>query len=57
MTTAITDATGIVDVTGMPLRELWNMGQSTVLDHSLESVLRGAERQQDEAASKFNSAI
>jgi hypothetical protein len=65
-TTAVPGETaGLIDLTRLPLRELWPLGGDAVLDHtlrrmldhSLRKVTAAAEDEAQRAVSAFNSAI
>jgi len=51
------ELSGLVDLSELPLGELWSLDSSSVLDHSLARAVGAAGRQEKDAVSAFNSAI
>ena len=59
-TEAAERAPGLIDVSGVPLTELWTLGDAdadTVLAHSVRRVTAPADEQPDQSVSAFNSAV
>ena len=58
MTTIETDSRGLIDLTDIPLSQLWNLEEDTNLSHALKRVTKAAEsKDPDRAVSAFNSAV
>jgi hypothetical protein len=51
------EGAGLLDLTGVRLRDLWSLDESTVLDRSLARAVGSAGGRPQEAASAFNSAV
>jgi hypothetical protein len=51
------DSSGLIDLSQLPLHDLWSLDSSSALDHSLARAVDAAGRQEKEAVSAFNSAI
>jgi FXSXX-COOH protein len=48
---------GLIDLTDVPLAQLWSLGDDTALDHVLRRVTEPAQDQPAKSVSAFNSAI
>ena len=58
MTDAPDRVPGLIDVTAMPLEELWTLAdEDTVLAHSVRRVTAAAADQPGQSVSAFNSAV
>jgi FXSXX-COOH protein len=48
---------GLVDVTGMPLADLWSLPDDSVLGHALRQVTAPVDEPPNQSVSAFGSAI
>lgn len=53
----IADSGVEIDLTRLPLDELWSLDDTTVMGHSLRTAAEAAARQPQDIVSSFNSAI